>query len=85
MNKLFKILYNTIKGVNKMKKTYTIIIHKEEDGYWGECKELEGCFAQAKTVQEVISLMQKSIYLYFENDEQVDKESKDIKVDVSYA
>ena len=51
-----------------MEKTYTIIIHKEKDGYWGECKELEGYFAQAKTVQEVISLMQKSIYLYFEND-----------------
>lgn len=51
-----------------MAKTYTIIIHKEDDGYWGECKEIEGCFAQAKTVEELISMMKKAIYIYFEDD-----------------
>lgn len=85
MYKLFNSIYNSIRGAKKMKKTYTIIIHKEEDGYWGECKELEGCFAQAKTVDELVLLMQKSIYMYFENDEEIEKSSKDIKVEVSYA
>ena len=67
MYKLFNSIYNSIRGAKKMKKTYTIIIHKEADGYWGECKELNGCFAQAKTVNELIKLMQKAIYMYFEN------------------
>ena len=85
MYKLFNSIYNSIRGAKKMKKTYTIIIHKEADGYWGECKELNGCFAQAKTVNELIILMQEAIYMYFENDEEIEKNPKDIKVEVSYA
>ena len=43
-------------------KNYTIIIHKENNGYWGECLEVQGCFAQAKTIKELIKLMKKAIY-----------------------
>ena len=53
MYKFFNFVYNSIRGVKRMKKTYTIIVHKEEDCYWGECKEIEGCFAQAKTIKEL--------------------------------
>ena len=85
MYKFFNSIYNSIRGA-KMNKTYTIIIHKEDDGYWGECKEIEGCFAQAKTVKELIKLMQENIYFYFEKDNKIDKTSKEeIKLEVSYA
>lgn len=45
-----------------MKKTYTIIVHKENNIYWGECPELQGCFAQAKSVEQLKKLMMESIY-----------------------
>lgn len=61
MYKLFNFVYNNIRGVKKMKRTYTIIVHKEDDCFWGECKEIEGCFAQAKTVEELKKLMKKTI------------------------
>jgi len=86
MYKFINLIYNSVRGVKSMKKTYTIIIHKEEDGFWGECKEIEGCFAQAKTIEELKKLMVESIYLYFNDNEEIDeKETKDIKVEVSYA
>jgi predicted RNase H-like HicB family nuclease len=69
-----------------MKKTYTIIVHKEEDGFWGECKEIEGCFAQAKTIEELKRMMAESIYLYFNNDKDIDEaDTKNIKLEVAYA
>ena len=52
----------SIKGENRMKKTYTIIVHKENNIYWGECPELRGCFAQAKSVEQLKKLMMESIY-----------------------
>ena len=85
MYKFFNSIYNSIRGA-ELNETYTIIIHKEDDGYWGECKEIEGCFAQAKTVKELIKLMQENIYFYFEKDNKIDKTSKEeIKLEVSYA
>lgn len=58
MNNLKNTVYNNTKGACQMKKSYTVIIHKEEnpDGYWAECKDIEGCFAQAKTIDEVKEL-----------------------------
>lgn len=50
-----------------MKKTYTMIVHKEDDCFWGECKEIEGCFAQAKTIKKLKKRMQKSIDVYINN------------------
>nr|DAR07013.1 MAG TPA: putative nuclease [Caudoviricetes sp.] len=85
MYKFFSLVYNSIRGV-RMKKTYTIIVHKEEDGFWGECKEIEGCFAQAKTIEELKRMMAESIYLYFNNDKDIDEaDTKNIKLEVAYA
>lgn len=88
MYKLLDFLYNIIKGEKRMKKTYTIIVHKEDNGYWGECLELEGCFAQAKSVDELKKLMTESIYLYYSDDEdnkeKVTKADK-IELELSYA
>lgn len=84
MYKLINWIYNSIRGVKKMKTTYTVIIHKEEDGFWGECKEIEGCFAQAKTIDELKQLMIESIYLSLTDTIKEDKE-KDIQLEFSYA
>lgn len=88
MNKLKNTMYNSIEGVEKMKKSYTIIIHKEEapEGYWAECKEIEGCFAQAKTIDEVKKLMKQCIIMKLEENNQIDKDVvKEIDLLLSYA
>lgn len=89
MYKLLKKIYNSIKGVGRMKKTYTIIVHKEEDGYWAECKEFKECFAQAKTLEELKALMRQSIYLNFDelekNNGNQEEQINDINLEVSYA
>lgn len=85
MYKFFNLVYNSIRGV-RMKKTYTIIVHKEDNGFWGECKEIEGCFAQANTIEELKKMMAESIYLYFNNDKDIDEaDTKNIKLEVAYA
>ncbi len=86
MYKLLNVVYNSIRGVDEMKKTYTMIVHKDEDCFWGECKEIEGCFAQAKTIKELKKLMAKSICLYYEKENlKLEQELKDIELEVSYA
>lgn len=87
-NKLKNTMYNSIEGVEKMKESYTIIIHKEEDpeGYWAECKEIEGCFAQAKTIDEVKKLMKQCIIMKLEENNKIDKDVvKEIDLLLSYA
>lgn len=86
MYKFINSIYNSIRGVKKMRTTYTVIIHKEEDGFWGECKEIEGCFAQAKTIDELKQLMLESIYLSLnDNIKKEEEKEKEIKLEVSYA
>lgn len=88
MYKFLNSIYNRIKGVGRMKKAYTIIVHREDDIFWAECPELEGCFAQANSIEELKKLMTNSIYLYFNNIETETtkvKEENDIKLELSYA
>ena len=86
MYKFFSFIYNSIRGAKKMRTTYTVIIHKEEDGFWGECKEIEGCFAQAKTIDELKQLMLESIYLSLnDNIKESEDRKKEIRLEVSYA
>ena len=86
LNKMKILMYNIIKGVNKMRKSYTIIIHKEEnpEGYWAECLDLEGCFAQAKSIEEVKKLMKESIIIKLSEDKKT-YSTEDIDIVLSYA
>ena len=72
-----------------MKKTYTIIVHKEDEVLWAECPELEGCFAQANNIEELKKLMKNSIYLYFNDNIEAKpkyiEEKEEIKLEFSYA
>lgn len=86
MYKLWNWFHNIIRGGMRLKKTYTILIHKEEGKYWAECPELEGCFAQADTIEELKRLMEESIFLYYSDSETNKKDiKKDIKLNYSYA
>ncbi len=38
-----------------MDHQYLVLIHRaEEGGYWAEVPSLEGCFAQGKTIEELL-------------------------------
>ena len=85
-NRIKKLIYNSIKGEHKMEKSYTIIIHKEENPecFWAECKELEECVAQAKTVEEVKELMKECIVMKLQ-EEDIPKTKEEIELKSSYA
>ena len=43
---------------------YIVLIHKEENCFWGECPELPGCFSQGDTPEELMEHMREAIELY---------------------
>ncbi|MGZ3789771.1 MAG: type II toxin-antitoxin system HicB family antitoxin [Bacteriovorax sp.] len=43
---------------------YHFKIHKESDGYWAECLELEGCQTQSDTLSELKVSMEEVLNLY---------------------
>lgn len=46
---------------------YSIVIEKDEDGYWGYCPELQGCYSQGDTYEETKTNMRDAIKLYMED------------------
>ena len=53
--------------MNMSGKEYTVVIEKDEDGYYvGEVVELPGCFTQAKSIEELMKRIREAIDLYLE-------------------
>lgn len=44
----------------------SIVIEKDEHGYYAYCPELEGCQTQGDSLEEVIANMKEAIELYLE-------------------
>ena len=44
----------------------SIVIEKDEDGYFAFCPGLEGCQTQGDTIEEVLDNIQEAIELYLE-------------------
>ena len=44
----------------------SIVIEKDEHGYYAYCPELEGCQTQGNSLEEVIANMKEAIELYLE-------------------
>ena len=44
----------------------SLIIEKDDEGYFAYCPELEGCHTQGDTMEEVLSHMKEAIELYME-------------------
>ncbi len=58
-----------------MKREFTIIIEQDEDGiYVASVPELEGCHAQAKTLDELRERIKEAIQLYLEVESDIIKE-----------
>lgn len=50
-----------------MTAEYTILIEKDEDGYYvGSVPALPGCHSQAKSVEQLIERMEEAIALWLE-------------------
>lgn len=47
--------------------TYVAKFYEEENSYWAEFPDLEGCFTQGKTVNEVIENASESLEGYLES------------------
>jgi predicted RNase H-like HicB family nuclease/DNA-binding XRE family transcriptional regulator len=45
---------------------YHFIVHKEDNGYWAECCELEGCLTQSDTMEELHTSCEEALNLYLE-------------------
>ena len=59
----------------------SIVIEKDEAGYFAYCPELEGCHSQGDSLEDVIANVREAIELYLETlpkDEIEDSLSKEI-------
>ena len=45
---------------------YHFLVHKEDDGFWAESVELEGCHTQANTLEELKKACEESLDLFLE-------------------
>jgi predicted RNase H-like HicB family nuclease len=41
--------------------TYHFEVHKEENGYWGECKELDSCVSEGENMEELKANLQEAL------------------------
>lgn len=46
---------------------FSVIVEKDEDGYFASCHELQGCYTQGETYEEVIENIQDAIALHVED------------------
>ena len=56
-----------------MKNEYTILIEKDEDGYYvGSIPALPGCHSQARSVDQLMERMEEAIALWLEVEQETD-------------
>jgi len=51
----------------------TVIIEKDEFGYYAYCPELKGCHTQGNTLEEVLKNIKEAVELYLETLDQEEK------------
>ena len=57
----------------KTKNEYTILIEKDEDGYYvGSIPALPGCHSQARSVDQLMERMEEAIALWLEVEQETD-------------
>ncbi|ONN27358.1 hypothetical protein XJ44_04245 [Thermosipho affectus] len=49
------------------KYKFTVVIEKDENGYFAYCPELQGCYTQEDTYEEVFENIKDAISLYIED------------------
>ena len=46
---------------------FSVVIEKDEDGYFAVCNELQGCYTQGDTYEEVMANIKDAIALHVED------------------
>ncbi len=46
---------------------FSVIVEKDDDGYFASCNELQGCYTQGETYEEVIANIKDAISLHVED------------------
>lgn len=46
---------------------FSVIIEKDKNGYYASCPELQGCYTQGDTYEEVLSNIRDAIRLHIED------------------
>ncbi len=46
---------------------FSVIVEKDEDGYFAKCNELQGCYTQGETYEEAIENIKDAIALHVED------------------
>lgn len=46
---------------------FSVIVEKDDDGYFASCNELQGCYTQGDTYEEVIDNIKDAISLHVED------------------
>ncbi len=46
---------------------FAIVVEKDKEGYFAYCPELQGCYTQGKTFEEVIENIKDAIKLHVED------------------
>jgi len=46
---------------------FSVVIEKDEDGYTAFCPELQGCYAQGETYEEVLGNIRDAIRLHLDD------------------
>lgn len=49
-----------------MTRKATVVIEKDEHGFYARCPELKGCHSQGRTIDEAIANISEAIELYLE-------------------
>lgn len=59
--------------MTKLKNEYTILIEKDEDGYYvGSVPILPGCHSQARSVGQLMERMEEAIALWLDVEQETD-------------
>jgi len=57
-----------------MKKEFTVVIERDEDGYFvGSAQQLRGCHTQAKSLDELMDRMKEAVQLCLEAEGDLDE------------
>ena len=69
-----------------MKKEFYVVIEKDEDGFYvGEVSALEGCYAQGRTIEELMHNMRDVIEMCIEEGPVIQSEFIGVqKVSINY-
>jgi len=46
---------------------FTVVIERDEEGYFAFCPELQGCYTQGETYEEVLNNIKDAIRLHIED------------------